>query len=117
MRGPNNDDMFEVGASIALAVVTFLIFAIILLTTGCASCPECVPKIETVTVKVPIRDCPPPPEVAPLQLPEYPNAPESVDPEALKDWYAEMKVTVDVREQVLRARIELLLRLLQSYGE
>lgn len=117
MRRPSNDDMFEVGASIALGVAVFLVFAIIILTTGCASCPECVAEIETIEVKIPVAVYPEVPDVPALVLPEYPRPPSEVSEGATKDWYAEMVATVRARERLLLGRVELLLGILESFRE
>ena len=98
-------------AVIALAVI------IMLLSAGCATtCPPCIPKVETVEVKVPVYSCPSPEELPLLDLPSLPPVPQDGASESeIKAWYAQMVSAVKARQQILLNRIQLLEEFLDRY--
>ena len=97
-----------------LAGLLFIAFVLsFILSLGCATCPP--PTIETVEVKVPVYSCPQPPGLPPLTLPAFPQAPETLTDEDLKQWYVEMVAAVKVRHQILLNRIEYLEEILEEY--
>jgi hypothetical protein len=97
-----------------LAAVIFIL-AIIMFMTGCATCPPCQPKVETVEVKVPVYSCPEPPKLPETLLVQYPSLPETPSDQDWKNWYAEMVATVKARHDALQIRVLLLERILDQY--
>lgn len=111
-------DALETLAAIVIGgvVVLSLIFSLI----GCSSvkaCPECIPKVETVEVKVPVRVCEKPPIISDVVLPEWPELQDNPTQDELKSWYAEMVSVLKAREKILRNRINLLNDILEGYKE
>ena len=119
MYDPEDKDVLNTLA--AIIVGGTLLLGIMFSCIGCSTtlCPECVPEIQTVEVKIPVPSCPDVQIPPPVVLPEYPS-PESfiqenasID-EAFKAWYAEMSTTVESREEILRERISTLEKLLRD---
>jgi len=78
---------------------------------GCSSvkaCPECIPEIHTVEVKVPVYSCPPTEELPPLVLPAWPVLPEGADEGQLKEFYSDCVATLHARERALLEYIHML---------
>lgn len=111
----NDDDPLVTLSAIVLGAVTFI--AVMLSCIGCATtqCPECVPEIKTVEVKVPVYSCPVPEAEPPFVLPPWPEFPSTTEEQAMKDWYAALVSTQKVREKVLKSRIEYLRGVLGAY--
>ena len=111
MKEDNISDVFVWGPVILVVV------ALCVLSTcmGCSStCPP--PKTQTVEVKVPVYSCPPPPEVHPLELPDFPPVPhEDVSSSEVKAWYAQVVSVVKQREHLLESRVEALQEILDQY--
>ena len=115
MYDPEDQDVFRTCACIVIGglLLLFVVFSCI----GCSTikeCPECVPEIKIVEVKVPVLSCPDVPEIPPLVLPSYPELPPDASEGSIKDWYAEMSTTVKLREAILTERILLLRKILSE---
>lgn len=92
-------------------VVVVAIISLLISTLGCRSvkhCPECIPEIQTVEVKVPVYSCPPTEELPPLVLPAWPELPEGASEEQLKEFYSDCVATLRAREKALEDYIELI---------
>ena len=92
-------------------VLIVAILSLLISLLGCSSvkaCPECIPEIHTVEVKVPVYSCPPTEELPPLVLPAWPVLPEGADEGQLKEFYSDCVATLHARERVLQEYIQLL---------
>ncbi len=91
-------------------VLIVAMLSLLISLLGCSSvkaCPECIPEIHTVEVKVPVYSCPPTEELPPLVLPAWPVLPEGADEGQLKAFYVDCVATLHARERALLEYIEL----------
>jgi len=76
-----------------------------------------VPTHEIVEVKLPVSSCPPPPELPPVVLPEWPMLAPDATVDEIKSWYVDIVETLYARSAIKDERIEALENILASYGE
>ena len=91
-------------------VLIVAMLSLLISLLGCSSvkaCPECIPEIQTIEVKVPVYSCPPTEELPPLVLPAWPVLPEGADEGQLKAFYVDCVATLHARERALLEYIEL----------
>ena len=91
-------------------VLIVAMLSLLISLLGCSSvkaCPECIPEIQTVEVKVPVYSCPPTEELPPLVLPAWPVLPTEADEGQLKEFYSDCVATLHARERALLEYIEL----------
>ena len=118
MKYGYDDGDDPLGLLCAIVIGSVLLLSIVFSCIGCASvkaCPECIPEIQTVEVKIPVYSCPPTEELPPLVLPAWPVLPEGAGEGQLKDFYSDCVATLRARERVLREYIELLKGYIVSY--
>ena len=92
-------------------VLIVAMLSLLISLLGCSSvkaCPECIPEIQTVEVKVPVYSCPPTEELPPLVLPAWPVLPTEADEGQLKEFYSDCVATLHARERALEDYIEML---------
>jgi hypothetical protein len=97
--------------TIMTIIVVAAIISLMISLFGCSSvkhCPECIPEVHTVEVKVPVYSCPPTEELPPLVLPEWPVLPEGATDQELKEFYSACVATLHAREKTLEDYIEML---------
>lgn len=103
-------------SGLLLGLVIFLF--IIILLTGCSTCPPCQPRVETVEVQVPVYSCPEAPPLPDIVLPQFPEPPESDSPsEDWIAWYAEMVTVAKTRYEIVLTRMLVIEQLLDEYRE
>ena len=108
--GYDNDDD-PVRLLFAIIAGAVIIISVLFSCIGCTSvkaCPECIPEIQTVEVKIPVYSCPPTEELPPLVLPAWPVLPEGADEGQLKAFYVDCVATLRARERVLREYVDML---------
>ena len=91
-------------------VLIVAMLSLLISLLGCSSvkaCPECIPEIQTIEVKVPVYSCPPTEELPPLVLPAWPVLPTEADEGQLKAFYVDCVATLHARERALLEYIEL----------
>jgi len=91
-------------------VLIVAMLSLLISLLGCSSvkaCPECIPEIQTIEVKVPVYSCPPTEELPPLVLPAWPVLPEGASEDQLKEFYSDCVATLHARERALLEYIEL----------
>jgi hypothetical protein len=98
-----------------IAVAILLCYLVSCLGCATTQCPECVPTVETITIKVPVDACEPPPAIPTLEYPSWPQTPQTASEEAYKAFYADVAATLKARELILFERIDALEALLDSY--
>ena len=99
-----------------MRLITTFIISITLLSIGCASTP-CVPTHEIVEVKVPVSSCPPPPDIHPFAIPDWPVLPADATTEEIKTWYVDMVETMIAREAIIEEENTSLRDVIKSYGD
>jgi len=110
----DENDPVEILCAVILGAV--IVLSIMISCLGCTSvkaCPECIPEVHTVEVKVPVYSCPPHEELPPLVLPAWPELPEEAGEGQLKEFYSDCVATLRAREKALNDYIELLKTILQ----
>jgi len=93
-----------------------ILLCVLIMSLGCATCPPCQPRVETVEVKVPVYSCPEPPELPETLLVQYPALPGNPSDQDWKDWYAEMVATAKARHQILLDHLAHCKEILSSYA-
>jgi len=104
----DGDDPLGLLCAIVIGGVIFL--SLVFSCLGCTSvkaCPECIPEVQTVEVKIPVYSCPPTEDLPPLVLPAWPVLPEGADEGQLKEFYSDCVATLHARERALLEYIEL----------
>lgn len=96
--------------------ILFLI-CVAILAQGCATCPPCVPETTIKEVLVPTYLCPEPPTLPLLELPDWPVLADDATDAERKQWYVDMMITVNVRIDILRERVDVLNVMLGAYRE
>lgn len=99
-----------------IAAVILLCYLISCLGCATTACPECIPEIKTITVKVPVLSCPEPEPLPTLACPDWPEVPQVASEEAYKSFYADVVATQAARESILLQHIAALETLLDSYN-
>ncbi len=95
----------------------YLLLSGVVFAQACSTCPPCVPTHEIVEVKVPVSSCPPPPDLPPLLLPQWPVLQENPTADEIKTWYVDMVGTYRARSALKDERIKALGEILASYGD
>ena len=111
MKYGYDDGDDPLGLLCAIVIGSVLLLSLVFSCIGCTSvkaCPECIPEIQTVEVKIPVYSCPPTEELPPLVLPAWPVLPEEADEGQLKEFYANCVATLHARERTLTEYIGLL---------
>lgn len=113
MNDPTERDA-RIARNVVIALGIVLGLLMILLGSGCSSCPPCEPVVKVETIKVPVTVYPHMDVPAPVPLPEWPEQPpEGAPPEAWKAWYADMAAVARERMELLKNRVESLERVLR----
>ena len=110
MKYGYDDGDDPLGLLCAIVIGSVLLLSLVFSCIGCTSvkaCPECIPEIQTVEVKIPVYSCPPTEELPPLVLPAWPVLPEGADEGQLKAFYVDCVATLRARESTLIEYIEL----------
>ena len=110
MRYGYDDEDDPLGMLCAIVIGSVVALSLMFSCLGCSSvkaCPDCIPEIQTVEVKVPVYSCPPTEELPPLVLPAWPVLPAEVDEGQLKAFYVDCVATLHARERALLEYIEL----------
>ena len=110
MKYGYDDGDDPLGLLCAIVIGSVLLLSIVFSCIGCTSvkaCPDCIPEIQTVEVKIPVYSCPPTEELPPLVLPAWPILPEGADEGQLKAFYIDCVATLRTRERTLIEYIEL----------
>jgi len=92
-------------------VLIVAMLSLLISLLGCSSvksCPECIPEIHTVEVKVPVYSCPPTEELPLLVLPAWPELPTEATDQKLKEFYADCVSTLHAREKSMLEYIKLI---------
>ena len=110
------DKLGDIFCSVVLLGAIALCAIIMMLSTGCSTCPPCQPTIETVEVLVPTYSCPPPPEALSPEIPAFPMLPDNhLTDQEKKNWYAEVASLVKARDKILLDYVKYLQEILDEY--
>ena len=99
-----------------MRLITTFIVSITLLSIGCSSTP-CVPTHEIVEVVKTVSSCPPPPDIPPFAIPDWPVLPANATTEEIKTWYVDMVETMIAREAICEEENTNLRDIIKSYGD
>ena len=98
-----------------IAAVVLICYALSCMGCATTQCPECIPEIETITVKVPVDACEPPEPLPTLTYPEWPEVPQTASEDEWKAFYADVVATQWAREKIFLDRIEAIEKILDGY--